>query len=159
MTQMTLQDLIDLEAIRQLRARYCLLLDALAWEDFETLFTPDCRFSVGSGDYEGAPAFVAALSKNLAGELHVHVAQMPILEITGPGKAKGFWSFNNRGALGHYQDEYVRGDDGAWRFSSMTMTWIVPPSEALLRERKGQFAAVADRGRQLAGRWGRRSAN
>jgi hypothetical protein len=147
------QRLADLEAIKQLKARYCLLLDAQEWDALRALFTGDARFSVGSGDYGDPDAFVGNLRAALTGESHVHVAQMPIIELTGPDSARGLWTFSNRGALGHYQDEYVRRD-GGWRISAMTMTWIHPPSEELLRERKGQFAPVAERWKQIARAWG-----
>lgn len=149
----TLQDLSDLEAIKQLRARYCLLLDAQEWDGLRALFTDDCRFSVGSGDYDDPDAFVGNLRAALAGESHVHVASMPIIELTGPDSARGLWSFSNRGALGHYQDEYARQPEG-WRISRMTMTWIHAPSEELLSTRKGQFAANEERWKQIAGDWG-----
>jgi hypothetical protein len=145
--------LADIEAIKQLKAHYCLLLDAQEWDDLRTLFTDDSRFSVGSGDYGDPDAFVDNLRDKLTGESHVHVASMPIIELTGPDSARGLWSFSNRGALGHYQDRYARTPEG-WRISSMTMTWIHPPSEELLRTRKGQFAPVADRWQQLAADWG-----
>jgi hypothetical protein len=144
--------LADIEAIKQLKARYCLLLDAQEWEALRGLFTDDATFSVGSGDYPGPDAFVDRLRASLTGELHVHVAQMPIIELTGPDSARGLWSFSNRGALGHYQDEYARGA-GGWRVSGMIMTWIIPPSEELLRTRKGQFAPTAERWRGLAADW------
>lgn len=144
--------LADIEVIKQLKARYCLLLDAQEWDALRALFTDDASFSVGSGDYPDADAFVANLRKSLTGESHVHIAQMPIIELTGPDSARGLWTFSNRGALGHYQDRYERRPDG-WRIASMTMTWIHPPSEELLRTRKGQFAPVAERWRQLASDW------
>jgi hypothetical protein len=148
-------ELPDLEQVKQLKARYCLLLDAQEWGELRALFTDDARFSVGSGEYSSPDAFVENLRANLAGELHVHVALMPIIEFTGEGSARGLWSFYNRSALGHYQEEYLRTADG-WRISALTMTWITPPSEQLLRERKGQFAAVSERWKQLAADWGRR---
>jgi hypothetical protein len=143
----------DIEAIKQLKARYCLLLDAQEWDDLRELFTDDCRFSVGSGDYDDPDAFVENLRAQLAGESHVHVATMPIVELTGPDAARGLWAFNNRGASGHYQDRYARTPQG-WRIAAMTMTWIHPPSEELLRTRKGQFAERAERWQQLAADWG-----
>lgn len=144
--------LADIEAIKQLKARYCLLLDAQEWDDLRELFTDDATFSVGSGDYDDPDAFVENLRVNLTGESHVHVASMPIVELTTPDTARGLWSFNNRGALGHYQDKYSRQPEG-WRISHTTMTWIHAPSEELLRTRKGQFAAGAELWKQLATDW------
>jgi hypothetical protein len=149
----TPEDLVAIEQIKQLKARYCLLLDAQEWEALAGLFVPDARFTVGSGAYSSAQAFIENLRANLSGELHVHVAQMPIIQLTGPDSARGLWSFSNRGALGHYDDEYVRLGE-RWLVAAMTMTWIIPPSEELLRTRRGQFAAVAERWRALAASWG-----
>lgn len=150
---MTFDDLLDLEAIRQLKARYCLLLDAQRWDELRALFTDDATFSVGSGDYESPDAFVDNLRRSLSGELHAHVAQMPLIEKTGLDEARALWIFTNRGAIGHYQDHYRRSA-GEWRISRTVMTWIDPPSETLLRTRKGQFAATADCWHALADRWG-----
>ena len=147
------RELADIEQIKQLKARYCLLLDAQEWAQLERLFVPDARFEVASGTYSSAGAFVENLRASLAGESHVHVAQMPIIELTGPDSARALWTFSNRGALGHYEDEYVRTDAG-WRISASTMIWIVPPSDELLRDRRGAFAPVAERWRSLAGTWG-----
>jgi hypothetical protein len=144
--------LADIEAIKQLKARYCLLLDAQEWDGLRALFTDEAVFSVGSGDYPDPDAFIANLAENLTGESHVHVLLNPIIELLGPDSARGLWAFNNRGALGHYQDRYERGPDG-WRISATTMTWIHEPSEDLRATRKGQFAPVAERWRQLADDW------
>jgi hypothetical protein len=149
----SLEELTALEDIRRLKARYTLLLDAQEWDRLRELFTDDCRFSVGSGDYGRPEDFIDNLRVNLAGDSHVHVASMPLIELTSPTTARALWSFNNRGALGHYQDEY-RLDDGGWRVSAMTMTWIHPPSESLLAQRRGQFAPVADLWKALARRFG-----
>jgi hypothetical protein len=148
-----LEELAAVEEVRRLKARYALLLDAQEWDRLRQLFTDDARFSVGSGDYDSPDGFIGNLRASLAGESHVHVASMPLIELTGPGRAHALWSFSNRGALGHYQDEYVLTDAG-WRIAAMTMTWIIPPSEELLRDRRGAFAGVADRWRALARTWG-----
>ena len=150
---MDLEELTAIEEIRRLKARYALLLDAQEWERLRDLFTDDARFSVGSGDYDSPEGFIDNLRAALTGESHVHVASMPVIEVTAPGRARALWSFSNRGALGHYEDEYVLTDAG-WRIASMVMTWIIPPSEELLRGRRGAFAAVADRWRALARTWG-----
>jgi hypothetical protein len=148
-----LEELSAIEDIRAVKARYALLLDAQEWDRLRELFTDDCRFSVGSGDYDRPEQFIDNLRANLTGESHVHVAAMPLIELTSSTTARALWSFNNRGALGHYQDEYTLGEDG-WRISAMTMTWIHPPSKQLLAERRGQFAPVADLWKMLAARFG-----
>jgi hypothetical protein len=145
--------LLDLEEIRQLKARYCLLLDAQEWDELRRLFADDATANVSSGHHASADEFVAAVRSGLTGNLHVHFAQMPIIEIDGD-RARGLWGFSNRGALGHYQEEYRREPDG-WKIASIEQTWIVPPSEELLRLRTGAFHTAADRWRELAARWAR----
>jgi hypothetical protein len=146
----------DVEAIKRLRAQYCLLLDAKDWSALRKIFADDLRARVrddGTGDFTSADDFLEYLH-HLADELHTHVAMMPIIEFTGPDTAHGLWAFSNRDAYGHYQEEYIRQDDGGWLISSLTMTWIIPPSEELKRTRKGAFQPVAERWRSLAAAWG-----
>ena len=150
----SLQELSDIEAIKQLKARYCLLLDAQDWEAFAALFTPDAAFDIDGAKYASTRAFVGDISVGLAGELHMHIAHMPIIEITGSDSARGLWSFTNQTAGGHYQEGYVRDGDGL-RIAAMTMTWITAPSEELRTARKGQFGPVGPTWRTLAGAWGR----
>jgi hypothetical protein len=106
---MTERDLIDIEAIKQLKARCCLLLDLQEWVALRARFTDDARFSVGSGDHHSPDAFVDDLRAHLTCESHVHVATMPIIELTGADSARGVWSFNDRGALGHSATACGRG--------------------------------------------------
>src|ERR1700760_1630374 len=109
------QRLLDNEAVKQLRAR----------------FVDDARAVISSGTHESADALIASMSERLTGEDHVHIAAMPIIEVDGD-TARGLWSFNNRGALGHYQEEYRRVD-GDWKIAVIEQTWIHAPSEELRR--------------------------
>jgi hypothetical protein len=64
---------------------------------------------------------------------------MPEIVITEPTKAKGVWAMFDlvefddvldhghgvsRGytGFGHYEEEYAKGDDGAWRISALRLT-------------------------------------
>jgi hypothetical protein len=153
MTDPRVEELLDIEAIKQLKARYCLLLDAQEWDELrDTVFTADLRAKASAGDFDNAEDFVDSFRQRLTGESHVHHASMPIIELTGPDTAQGMWVFTNRGALGHYQEEYRR-EDGAWKISALEMTWIYAPSEELRSSRKGAFPEVAGQWRKLADRW------
>lgn len=44
----TLQGLAAIEEIKQLKARYCYFVDHEEWEQWISLFTPDCRVDLGS---------------------------------------------------------------------------------------------------------------
>jgi hypothetical protein len=153
MTDPQVQLLLDIEAIKQLKARYCLLLDAQEWDELRRLFVDDARADVSSGSYTRADDFVDALRRGLTGNSHVHFAQMPIVEVDGD-KGRGLWGFSNRGALGHYQEEYRR-EGGSWKIAAIEQTWIIPPSEELLRIRKGAFHETAERWQSIASRWAR----
>ena len=150
--------LAAIEDIKALRARFARCMDTKQWVAMHDTISNDCVFDArmeGVVDdlWIGAEDIVANIRRNLETAVSVHHAHMPEIEITSPTTARALWSFNNRGALGHYQDEYALGDDG-WRISAMTMTWIHPPSKRLLAERRGQFSPVADLWKTLAARFG-----
>ena len=145
--------LLDIEEIKQLKARYCLLLDTQDWSELRRLFVDDARAKVSSGMHESADALVASFEARLTGNSHCHFAQMPIIEVDGDN-ARGLWGFSNRGALGHYQEEYRR-EDGVWKISFIQQTWIIPPSEELLRIRTGTFHEQADQWHAIAEGWKR----
>lgn len=137
----TVADLLALEAIRQLKARYCRFVDTKQWDRLAGLFLPDCRLygfgSVGDG---GAPeAFVAGISRRLAKVISIHHVHNPEISLTGPETARGIWPMmdylefadgeapheapESRGFVGwgHYEEEYRRTADG-WKFSFMRLT-------------------------------------
>ena len=43
----------EIEAIKQLKARYCRYLDAKRWDDWRELFTDDFRFAFAASDTSG----------------------------------------------------------------------------------------------------------
>jgi hypothetical protein len=147
------QRLLDIEAIKQLRARYCLFLDAQEWDELRALFADDARAVISTGTHESADALLASMRERLTGEDHVHFAVMPIIEVDGD-TARGLWGFSNRGALGHYQEEYRRVD-GVWKIAVIEQTWIHEPSEELRTSRRNAFHLVADQWRAIASRWSR----
>ena len=51
--QELLQTLQDIEAIKQLKARYFRTLDTKAWDDFADVFTDDVRIDVDGFTFEG----------------------------------------------------------------------------------------------------------
>ena len=68
--------LLDIEAIKQLKARYCRYLDAKDWNAWRELFDDDfTRVIAGAGDRRtvGADDFVVYVAKPSAGgPNHVH---------------------------------------------------------------------------------------
>jgi uncharacterized protein (TIGR02246 family) len=131
-----LQQLLDIEAIKQLKARYFRAIDTKDWNAFAEVFTPDAVMELPEADGEerGRDAIVAAVSAILEGARTVHHGHMPEIEITGPDSATGVWAMADyvewprleTGArvgiigYGHYRERYLRAD-GGWRIAHLRL--------------------------------------
>lgn len=127
-----LQRLLDVEAIKQLKARYFRTLDRRDWEGFGRVFSPDAVLEVPEVDMvvHGRPAIVETVRQSLTGSTTVHHGHMPEIELTGADTARGTWAMadyvewpaTESGArvglhgYGHYLEDYLR-EDGEWRIS------------------------------------------
>jgi hypothetical protein len=136
------QRLLDLEAIKQLKARYFLYMDTKQWEAWRDLFTEDL---VVEGTKQAPDAtreqFVDGVRDSLAGVQACHHGRMPIIEFTGEHTARGVsamfddlrfpvghaWSegYPRRVGYGHYEEEYRREQAG-WKISFMRLArlWV-----------------------------------
>ena len=130
-----LQRLIDIDAIKQLRARYTRSIDTKDWELYGACLAEDARLATDGGVNEGRDAIVASISRSLATAKTVHHVHNPEITLTGAGAATGVWPMNDyceffredgetafviRG-WGHYREEYVRASSG-WQIKSSTLT-------------------------------------
>jgi hypothetical protein len=132
-----LRRLTDIEAIKQLKARYFRLMDQKRWDEWASVFAADAHLVVPEGgvDERGRAAVVASVSGVLEGVRTVHHGHMPEIEITGADTARGVWAmfdyvefptgadgarFGLQG-YGHYTEEYVR-EDGEWRIASLHLS-------------------------------------
>lgn len=154
----TLDDLLAIESIRQLKARYCLTCDSHDWAGYRACFTDDARIS-GDLPVDGAgesptfavddwPARVALtlLMKSF------HTVHQATIEVTGPTTARGLWAYTQRGfgqTAGYYSEEYRRGEDG-WRISAMRITAIHPHADSDPHSPPGSFEQVAGRWQTIA---------
>jgi uncharacterized protein (TIGR02246 family) len=123
----------DVEAIKQLKARYFRLLDTKDWDGFRGLFTDDVVIdtSQAGGDVvAGVDAFLDFLQVALAGTTTVHQGHMPEIDVTGPDEANGTWALHDiviwadgtrLDGFGHYHERYRRQPDG-WRIAASTLT-------------------------------------
>jgi hypothetical protein len=127
----------DLEALRQLKARYFRLLDTKDWSAFEALFSTDASFDIRSGDggsvIHGAAPFVDHARSQLSDAISVHHGHMPELTLTSELTATGIWAFEDEiwfppghapayiHGYGHYHETYVNGSSG-WRIASLRLT-------------------------------------
>jgi hypothetical protein len=125
--------LLEIEAIKRLKARYCRYLDAKDWEGWRGLFTDDFvgdTSESGGKRVEGADAFVAFVKRNVGTQPTVHQVHAPEIEITSPTTALGVWALNdvvrlapglNLNAYGHYHEGYEKAD-GQWRIKTSRLT-------------------------------------
>lgn len=140
MKQSALDELVAIEAIRQLKARYCRFVDTKQWQRLEALFTPEAQLE-GFGsvpDGSDPETFVAGVSKRLAEATTIHHVHNFEVALAERDRARGIWAMmdyvdfgrdekwgdaaSNRGwsGWGYYEEEYVRVD-GSWRISFMRL--------------------------------------
>jgi len=118
--------LVDLEAIKQLKAKYIRLLDAKEWEAWGELLTHDTQLQTDGGSIEGSQQVVASTSRNLAQAKTNHRVYTPEITFTGVDSASAIWpmtdyvtgTFNgaplNIRGYGYYHEDYARTPEG-WR--------------------------------------------
>lgn len=136
----TPEQLADVEAIRQLKARYFRLMDQKRWDEMRDVFVDDVviRTPDDTGDDSpviGRDAFVDMISPMLERVITVHHGHMSEISVDGD-TAEGVWSMEDHlwwppeVGLGHmwgvgwYEETYRRGDDGRWRIATMHLRRI-----------------------------------
>ena len=123
----------DIEAIRQLKARYFRTLDMKDWAGMRRVFTDDVVMDTsdaGGSVVRGADEFMTFLQEVLSGAVTVHQGHMPEIEVTSSTTATGIWALNDLviwpdgtrlTGYGHYHETYEKvGDD--WRIKSSKLT-------------------------------------
>jgi ketosteroid isomerase-like protein len=135
----------ELEAIRQLKARYCRFLDTKDAEGWRSVFADDVvvlldtAVSTGGADprtappVEGADTFVPMVLGSLENAATVHHCHTPEIVLTSAETATGIWAmedwiiFGNGNELhgaGHYHETYEKRD-GSWRIKTLHLTRTV----------------------------------
>ncbi|MFT5695006.1 MAG: hypothetical protein ACI9QQ_000981 [Myxococcota bacterium] len=125
--------LVAIEAIKQLKARYQRAVDTKDWELMRSVLAPDAKsvYSDGKYSFEGRDAIVEFLSDGLSNPAiqSMHHAHTPEIEITSETTATGVWYLEDfvlttlpsdgapNGTVMHgtgiYSDEYAK-IDGHW---------------------------------------------
>ena len=116
----------DIEAIKQLKARYMRTVDTKDWEGFRGVFTKDAVWDMRDSGAElvtGADAIIAYNQVGLADDMiSIHQGHMPEIQLTSPTTAKGIWSSEHMHrwpdgselhGYGFYHETYVKLD-GEW---------------------------------------------
>ena len=154
------KQLLELEAIKRLKARYFRCLDNKDWEGWAKVFTEDATLefdlAVSTLGRPGMPApklvgrevLVKEVSRLLAVSETVHHGHMPEIELLSDSQARGIWAMqdivdyghNVLHGYGHYHETYAK-KDGEWRISSSHLTRIRVQQYAVTPDASGALHA------------------
>ena len=126
-----MQELLDIEEIKRLKARYFRTMDNKDWAGLAECFTGDliADFRDAPGMLtEGREDYVEMLSGVLKEATTVHHGHMPEIEVIDKANATGIWAMDDivqmPGLLlqgwGHYHETY-RKEQGGWRISHIKL--------------------------------------
>jgi hypothetical protein len=133
-----IEAIFELEALKELKARYFRLLDTKDWAGWTQVWAPQIDHEMvteGQAHRGSREDFVAFVSGALAGVVTVHHGHTPELELTSPTTARGIWAFVDRlepgpdahpmaphmNGWGHYHESYVKSGDG-WQIATQKVT-------------------------------------
>ena len=123
----------DIEAIRQLKARYFRAMDTKDWDGMRATLTDDVVIDTseaGGGVFSGGDEFMVFLKDVLGDAVTVHQGHMPELDVTSETTATGIWALNDiviwpngtrLDGYGHYHETYEKLPDG-WRIATSKLT-------------------------------------
>jgi uncharacterized protein (TIGR02246 family) len=123
----------DVEAIKQLKARYFRTMDTKDWAGMRQVFADDVVVDTtesGGNVVAGADEFMAFLQDTLKDVVTVHQGHMPEINLTSPTTATGIWALQDilkwpdgteMYGYGHYHETYEL-TAGSWRIKSLTLT-------------------------------------
>jgi bile-acid 7alpha-dehydratase len=124
-----IQELKDIEAIKQLKGRYFRSIDCKLWDELADCFTEDAvsNYANGRDHYEGREAIMRFIKGALdMPVLSMHQGHQPEITITSETTAVGTWALEdyiitlkNKGlqCAAFYHDEYVK-IGGQWKIKS-----------------------------------------
>jgi hypothetical protein len=135
----TAEQLAEIEAIKQLKARYFRLMDTKDWEGFARVFATDVEVDVsedasveGKG-LSGREAVVGFIRRAVGEARTIHHGHMPEIELLARDRARGVWAMFDwvefstpKGArgirgYGHYHETYEKRE-GAWVITTLRLT-------------------------------------
>lgn len=140
------EQLVAIEDIKRLKARYLRAMDSRLWDELRDTFTDDARFELrrGPGEdpvrIETPDAYIELIRTALDGAVSVHHAHMPEIDLTGTRAAEGVWTLEDcivptgsdgspeigRAVYGYsrYLETYQRQSDG-WRIASLVLERVL----------------------------------
>jgi len=134
----------DIEAIKQLKARYWRCVDRKLWDEMAEVFTEDATADYGpDSKLAGRQAIVGFLKGSLGADTVItnHIGQRPEIEITGEATARGTWWLSDyivmqpnirRRGYAYYEDEYVK-EAGRWKKKSTRLVSMLEEWDRLKR--------------------------
>jgi SnoaL-like domain len=140
-TMGSLEQLLAIEAIRAVKARYCRTLDTKDWDGFAALFTQDAVMDVfqdtGNAPITGIPAILDQVKFAVIHAASSHQVHTPEITLTGPDTADGIWAMQDRvvwqtgtspvpgvasiTGYGQYHERY-RLEGGLWKIVALKLT-------------------------------------
>jgi uncharacterized protein (TIGR02246 family) len=124
----------DVEAIRQLKARYFRTMDTKNWPAMRLVFADDVVMDTtasGGNVIRGADEFMEFLRQAIGDVITVHHGHTPEIELTSATTAAGIWAMEDMlrypdgrevHGYGHYHETYEKADGGEWRIKTSTLT-------------------------------------
>lgn len=126
----------DVEAIKQLKARYFRLMDTKDWDGMAQVFAPDVEIDMTGEDgtaHHGVAEFMPYLRTNIEPVITVHHGHMPEITLHTETTASGVWAMEDKlwwpegsplvhlHGYGHYHETYEK-TDGQWRIKTLKLT-------------------------------------
>jgi len=123
----------DVEAIRQLKARYFRFMDTKDWEAMRQVLMNDVVMDTreaGGNLMTGADPYMAFLREAIGDVVTVHHGHTPEIDLTSETTATGVWAMEDMlrwpngsemHGYGHYHETYEKVD-GAWRIKTLRLT-------------------------------------
>ena len=136
---MTLDELVAIEEIRQLKARYFRFLDTKDWEGWANVFPEDAVLETPLTTAEpvhGRAAIVETFRSRLGDNvITVHHGHSSEITIIDQRTARGIWAMDDRQTIsnpandgpnskrgfGHYVESYRLDEDGEWRIAALRL--------------------------------------
>ena len=135
------EQLLALEEIRAVKARYCRFLDTKDWEGLADLFTMDAvldvREDTGLEPFIGRELLIGQIRRAVMHAKSAHQVHTPEISFLRPDEATAIWAMQDRvvwdegqsplqgvksiTGFGHYHERYVR-QDGKWHIASLKLT-------------------------------------
>jgi hypothetical protein len=131
------EQLLAIEEIKSLKARYFRHIDFKEWDAYQALFTPDFIFYRDDGEVSvrGRDEFAPRVKGLLDSSKSIHQGYLPEIHIQSPTRASGIWvmedlitwepgdpcGMTKMQGWGHYHETYEKHAEG-WLIASSRLT-------------------------------------